>query len=167
MATCRCSQPIPRFRIIPTWWPVMRWPTPAMRPSFLGVDMDQFARPLALVSDYGRPGVEGGQQAEPAPSQHDADGGQRPAQLAADRRPVSARSGVAAQGLDLVLRMPGQRFGLRCGRDERSASPASPSAAKRSRHLRTVRTVTPSAAATAAAVQLPPNDAPSAFDYDA
>jgi hypothetical protein len=46
----------------------------------LDVDMDEFARRVALIADDGGLGIERGKAAEPRPAQHEADSGNRPAQ---------------------------------------------------------------------------------------
>ena len=89
MATCKYSRPRSAARRLlwPVRSPVMRCPIPS------------------LVAPDRRPDVEGGEPAQPAPAQHDADGGQRPAEAAGDRRAAQA---LTAQRLDLVLRLLGQ-----------------------------------------------------------
>ena len=66
----------------------------------LDVDVDQLARPLALVADDLGLGLERRQPAEPVPAQDQAHGGDRSAQPPRDRRPGQA---LAAQRQDLGL----------------------------------------------------------------
>ena len=62
----------------------------------LGVDVDQLARPLALITHSWGPRLERGQPTEPEPAEHQADGGDRLLQLGA----IAARSGAAGAALD-------------------------------------------------------------------
>ena len=91
----------------------------------LGVDVDQLARPLALVAHDRRPGLERGQLAEPEAAQKAADRRDRHRQLARDRRaaqalPPQARDLGHARGRHLVA------TGL--GAELRSSSAAAPPA---------------------------------------
>mgnify|MGYP006286533707 CR=1 FL=1 len=116
----------------------------------LAVEVQELARSLALVADDRRPRLERAQPAETVAAQHAADRRDRPAEPACDhrgRQPLAATPTISASAA------ASSRRGLRCGRDERPASPATPSAAKRARHLRTVRGWTPCAAATARTLQ--------------
>src|SRR5688500_19864755 len=79
----------------------------------LGVDVDQLARPLALITHSWRPRLERGQPTEPEPAAHQADGGDRLPQPARDLRPGQA---LPAQALDRVgdlARQPAGRAGGR------------------------------------------------------
>ena len=62
--------------------------------------MDELAWPLALVAHDGRTRNESRQPAQPPPAQHDADRGERPAELAGNERAAQA---LAAQRDDLVF----------------------------------------------------------------
>src|SRR5215472_1040856 len=84
MHTCSASQPMPR--VVSRRSPMMRCPTAAMRPSFLGVDMDQLAAPLPLVAHHCRLGLERGELAQTQAAQNDADRRDRHGQLSCDCR---------------------------------------------------------------------------------
>jgi len=66
----------------------------------LGVDVDQFARPLALVADDSAQRIERREPAETETAQRDANRGDRLAELAGDGR---AREALAPQCRDLGL----------------------------------------------------------------
>ncbi len=55
-------------------------------PELFDVDEDQFAWVLPFIAHHGRPGIKGAVPAQAAPSQHDADGGQPPAEPAGHGR---------------------------------------------------------------------------------
>jgi hypothetical protein len=78
-----------------------------------GVDVDQFARPLALVAHDRWPRLERRQLAEPEAAQHAADGRDRHRQLARDQRTAQALAPVLdlghARGRHLVGTVPGRR----------------------------------------------------------
>ena len=160
MQTCRNSQPMPRFW--PRRSPVMRWPMPSIRPSFLMSIWISSPGCVALVADDRGLGVEGREPAEPVAAQDQADGGDRPAELAGDRR---AGQALAAQRHDLGLGRLAQpaRAVVRPRRAVGQAGLAL--LACRARHLRTVLGVTPKAAATAArSTSRQPGAGPSGVD---
>jgi len=81
----------------------------------LDVDMDEFAGQLALIPDDRRSRRQCREPAETSPSQHDANGGQRPANLAGYGWPGQT---LPAQGLYLLFRLLAQpgRAATRSGR---------------------------------------------------
>jgi hypothetical protein len=87
---------------MPFFWPrrlpVMRWPMPSIRPSFLVSIVDEFARSRALIADHRRPWIEGGQAAEAEAPQDSADGGTRQGEASGDLWPGQP---LAPQPLDL------------------------------------------------------------------
>ena len=92
----------------------------------LDVDVEQLARLLALVTDDGRLRVERAELTEPEPAQHAADGRNRAAELAGNRR---AGPALPPQRLDCGLGRRAQPGRAVVRREERSTRPASPSAA--------------------------------------
>jgi hypothetical protein len=90
-------------------------------PELLGVDVDQLARPLALVAHDRWPRLERRQPAEPEPAQDAADRRDRNGELARDRRAAQALASPAfdlghAHVCHLVPRVLGRRapVGQRC-----------------------------------------------------
>lgn len=71
---CRYSHPLPRLLLWPVRLPVIRCPTPSMRPSFFDVEMDHLARLRALVADRLGLRIKRGQLPKTEPAQHRADG---------------------------------------------------------------------------------------------
>src|SRR4051812_15423713 len=78
----------------------------------LDVDMDQFARRVALIADGRRPGRESGKPTEPMAAQHAADGGDRAAEPPGHDGTGEA---LAAKRQDLVLLLVGQPVGAAMG----------------------------------------------------
>ena len=99
MQTCRKSQPVPRLLLAaPVAGDAV---ADAVDPAeLLDVDVDQLAGLLPLVADDRGLGVERREPAEPEAAQDQADGGDRPAELARNGR---AGQALAAQRLDLGL----------------------------------------------------------------
>jgi hypothetical protein len=95
----------------------------------LGVEVDQLARPRALIAYDRWPRLERGQPAEPAPAQDAADGRERQAEAAGDLRPAQA---LPAQALDLVISRGSRRW--RAGAELRSLRAGSPPARHRASH---------------------------------
>ena len=79
----------------------------------LGVEVQQFARPLALVAHHRRRRVERSETAEPQPAQHRAHGRARQAELAGD--PIAAQA-LPAQPLDLAVSFAGSASAVSAGR---------------------------------------------------
>jgi hypothetical protein len=119
-------------------------------PELLGVEMDQLARPLTLVADHRRLGLERGPPPEAAAAQHEADGRDRPTEAAGDLWPGQA---LMAQRHDLGLDRVTEAARAPLRPRRAVGEPGLPRSAWRSRHLRTVFGSTPNAAATAAIVQ--------------
>ena len=71
----------------------------------LGVDMDQLARPLPLIADDSRLGIERAEPTETKPAQDDAHRRDRPAHLPGYGGPGQA---LPSQPLDLALRLGAQ-----------------------------------------------------------
>src|SRR6516225_10258484 len=66
----------------------MRWPIPAMRPSFYGVKVDQLAGAFALVAHDRGLLIERRQPVQTQPAQNPANRGHRHAEVAGDLRPA-------------------------------------------------------------------------------
>jgi hypothetical protein len=116
----------------------------------LDVDVDQFARFVALVTDNRRPGIKSRKTPQAAAAQGHPDSGDRPAQTP---RNGGAGETLAAEALDLVFGRAGQPGGTvvrpaRPIRQTRSAFGRVPVAP-----LRTVLEVTPKAIAVVVTVQ--------------
>ena len=77
----------------------MRWPMPAILPSFLVSMWISSPGPLALITHGRWPRLQGGEAAEAEAAEHQADGGDRAPQPARDLRPGQA---LPAQALDRV-----------------------------------------------------------------
>ena len=81
-------------------------------PELLGVDVEQLARPFALVAHDRRPRLEGGQLAEPQAAQTATDRRDRHRQLARDR---GAAQALAPPVLDLGHARGGHLMGAAAG----------------------------------------------------
>ena len=79
---------------------------PAEAPEFLGVEVQELARPIALVADHRRLGFETAEPLEPEALQHGRDGRPRHGQAAADLRACEPMS--ASEPLDALLPQPGR-----------------------------------------------------------
>ena len=104
----------------------------------LDVEMDEFARMLALVAAHGFGGLESLEAAQAGGGEDAADGGGRDPDGLGD---VGSREPVAPQRDHLMDDDLGVGRRSLLGRDERSASPAVPSLLKRASHLWAVRTI--------------------------
>lgn len=87
-------------------WPSMTDTVDASE--LLGIDVDQFARALALVANDGRAGVERRQPAETVPAQHGANRGKGPAELAGNARTTQAPTPQRDDGGFLGAGQPGR-----------------------------------------------------------
>jgi len=144
MATWTYSQPMPRAR----WrrFPVIRCPSPAIRPSFLDIDVEQLAGPCAFVEARQR--VERPEPGEAQAAQEPADGSA--AQPDGRRDPARPSSAAAAGARPEAPTAAGVARRDLWGRQERSRSPAGPSCCTRRHHFVAVRSEIPKAWATAA-----------------